>query len=195
MPKISPLLVAGIVLLFGANTLAQDMPTSFEVGVDYSLSHFIPALTGSQAHNLSGGGGSIVYYTPMKWLGVKMDLQGYASTTSTFTIPIGTPLVPKGGILNVQGNLFTYMFGPVIKKRGKIEPYGQVLVGGAYTNVYGNLFTAAAALGKSPNTNALCPDQWSWNRYSRQPRNISETGGGGISADSLLKPILRWREK
>jgi hypothetical protein len=44
MSKTSLFLTAGIVLLFGANILAQEnAPTTFEIGVDYSLSHFIPS--------------------------------------------------------------------------------------------------------------------------------------------------------
>jgi hypothetical protein len=47
------------------------------------------------------------------------------------------------------------MFGPVIKKRGKFEPFGEVLAGGAYTNLYGHLFTASGVVGTSPNNNAF----------------------------------------
>jgi hypothetical protein len=148
-------LAAGVVLLFGANTFAQEGPTTWEIGVNYSLAHFIPALTDSRSHNLNGGGGSAVYYTPIKWLGLKMDLQGYGSKTSAIGIPVGTPSLPGGGTATVQGNLFTYMFGPVIKKRGKFEPFGEVLVGGAYTNLYGNLSSAAGVVGASPNNNAF----------------------------------------
>jgi hypothetical protein len=39
--------------------------------------------------------------------------------------------------------------------RGKIEPFGEVLVGGAYTNLYGNLNTATGVVGASPNNNAF----------------------------------------
>jgi hypothetical protein len=153
--KISVLCVLGIALLFGAKAFAQDKPTTFEIGVDYSLSHFIPALPGSNAYNLNGGGGSVVYYTPIKWLGIKMDLQGYGSSTHNFLVPVGTPRLPGGGILSTQGNLFTYMFGPQIKMRGKFEPFGEVLLGGAYTNVYGHLVTASGLAGASPNSNAF----------------------------------------
>jgi len=155
MARISLFWIAGIALLFGANVFAQENPTTWEIGADYSLSHFIPALTGSRSHNLNGGGGSAVYYTPVKWLGLKMDLQGYGSKTSAIGIPVGTPRLPGGGTATVQGNLFTYMFGPVIKKRGKVEPFGELLVGGAYTNLYGNLFTATGVVGASPNNNAF----------------------------------------
>jgi hypothetical protein len=43
MSRISVLWLAGIALLFGVNALAQETPTEFEVGVNYSLVHFIPA--------------------------------------------------------------------------------------------------------------------------------------------------------
>ena len=156
MIKMSLFVAAGIALLFGANAVAQDnTPTTFEIGVDYSLAHFIPALPGSRSHNLNGGGGSLVFYTPAKWLGIKMDLQGYGSKTAAIGIPVGTALFPGGGTVTVQGNLFTYMFGPVIKKRGKVEPFGEVLVGGAYTNLYGHLLTASGVVGTSPNNNVF----------------------------------------
>lgn len=155
MSKSSLFLVAVIVFLFGANVVAQDQPTTWEIGVDYSLAHFIPALTGSRSHNLNGGGGSVVYYTPIKWLGIKMDLQGYGSKSSAIGIPVGTPNFPLGGTATVQGNLFTYMFGPQFKMRGKFEPFGEVLLGGAYTNLYGHLTTAAGVANASPNSNAF----------------------------------------
>jgi hypothetical protein len=88
-----------------------------------------------------------------------MDLQGYGSTTENFTVPGVTPLIvgapSGGGILSAQGNLFTYMFGPVIKKRGKIEPYAQVLLGGAHSNLYANAITAAQFSAASSDNNAF----------------------------------------
>jgi hypothetical protein len=153
--KRTPLLaLVAVVLLFGAGASAQEEPPTKEVGFNYSLVHFIPAATGTQAHNINGGGGSFVYY-PVKYFGLKVDLQGYASTTSTFVIPIGNSVVPNGGVFNVQGNLFTYMGGPIIRRQGKWEPYAQVLLGGAHSNVYGNLFTASQSLGAAPSNNAF----------------------------------------
>jgi hypothetical protein len=154
MSRISLISIAAIALLFGANALAQDKPTEFEVGLDYSLAHFIPSLPGSNSHNLSGGGGTLVYYTPIRWLGIKMDLQGYTGTTTNFVIPAGTPGLPLGGVLSAQGNLFTYMFGPVLKRRGKIEPYAQVLLGGAHSNLYANAIAASTAAHASSDNNA-----------------------------------------
>jgi hypothetical protein len=157
MSKFSLLWVAGVALLFGANTLAQDQPTKWEIGGDYSLVDFFPALPGSNSHVLNGGGLSLVYYD--HWLGFKADFQGYANAGKIFTgVPVVTNRIvgaPSTGTLTVNGDLATYLFGPVIKKRGKIEPFGEVLIGGAYSTVYANLFTAAGAVGKAPGNNSF----------------------------------------
>jgi hypothetical protein len=93
-----------------------------------------------------------------------MDLQGYTNTNQTFVIPVGNTLLPRGGTLTVSGNMFTYMFGPEIKKRGKWEPYGQLLIGGGHSNVYGNLvrsvtvnppFTTTTSASVAPDNNSF----------------------------------------
>lgn len=145
----------GVVFLLGANVFAQDQPTALEINMDYSLVNFHASVPGSTNANLNGGGGSIVYYTPIKWFGLKMDLQGYGSTVQNFNIPVGNTILPKGGVFEVNGNLFTYLFGPVIKKRGKIEPYGQLLIGGGHNNVYANLASAAALKSTAPANDAF----------------------------------------
>jgi hypothetical protein len=129
----------GVVFLLGANTFAQDQPTKVEVAVDFSWVHFDENAIGVNANNPLGGGGSFAYY-PISWFGIKADFQGYTNRKTTVTVPVGNPLLPGGGTATASGNLFTYMFGPVIKKRGRIEPYGQVLIGGAHSNLYGDLF-------------------------------------------------------
>jgi hypothetical protein len=57
----------------------------------------------------------------------------------------------------VQGNLFTYLFGPQIGIRtGKIRPFGHVLLGGAHSNVYGNLLkTSGVVFSKAPSGNCF----------------------------------------
>ncbi len=41
---------------------------------------------------------------------------------------------------NVNGNVFTYMFGPQIKKHsGVFQPFAEALFGAAHTNLYGNI--------------------------------------------------------
>jgi len=54
--------------------------------------------------------------------------------------------------------LFTYTFGPQIKYRaGKLEPFAEVLLGGAHTNFYANACNqnTGACGSKSPSNNAF----------------------------------------
>lgn len=146
--------VVGFALLLGTNVFAQDEPTKIEVGVDYSLIDFNPNLPGTTSQVLNGGGGSLVYF-PSHWFGIKMDLQGYTNSQQNFVIPVGNAALPLGGSFHVSGNVFTYMFGPEIKKRGKFEPFAELLIGGAHSNVYANLFTATGAAGVAPDNNSF----------------------------------------
>ena len=141
-------------LLFGKNALAQDKPTTWEIGGDYSLVDYFPALPGTSSHVLNGGGLSFVYYD--HWLGFKADFQGYANAGKSLT-GVTNPIIgaPSPAILTVNGDLATYLFGPVFKKRGKIEPFGEVLIGGAYTNVYASLFTAGGGVATAPGHNSF----------------------------------------
>ena len=142
-------------LLFGGSAFAQDSDSSkVEVSLDYSFVSFYPASTYAQRHSLNGGGGSFAYFW-MDLIGVKADFQGYASNTTKFVVPAGIPNL-EPGTYNVQGNLFTYMFGPVIQPRkNKFAPYGQVLFGAAHSNVYSNLFNAAGISGSAPSNNGF----------------------------------------
>jgi hypothetical protein len=136
--------------------------------MDGNLAHELPQIFGTACfagHVLNGGGLSIVYYK--HWLGFKADFQGYANAGKIVTgvplvnVPVvtnpivGAPSSPSTGTLAVNGDQATYLFGPVIKKRGKFEPFGEVLIGGAYTQVYASLFTAEGAVGKAPGNNSF----------------------------------------
>jgi Outer membrane protein beta-barrel domain len=134
--RISKLLVFCAVLLVGLAAWSQDFPRA-EVAADYSYARFYPVASGTQSLSLNGGGGALVVNLT-KYFGIKMDLQGYGSNTITWTNP-------AGGSLTAQGNLFTYLFGPQIKFRTpRFQPFAQVLLGGAHSNVYGNLTKACA---------------------------------------------------
>ena len=62
------------------------------------------------------------------------------------------PAIPVVG--NVQGNVFTYMFGPQIKKHsGKFQPFGQALFGAAHSNVYANIYDTINGITSSNNNN------------------------------------------
>jgi len=130
--------LVAVVLLLGLSAFAQEFPRS-EMAVEYSYVRYAPSASSTKGHSLNGGGGSIGYNFN-EYLGIKMDLQGFGSNTTTFSIPVSSKF-PAGGFGRVQGNLFTYLFGPEIKFRTpKIHPYGHLLFGGAHSNVYGNAF-------------------------------------------------------
>jgi hypothetical protein len=153
--KITKSIVFGAVLLFGLSALAQDFP-KIEVAVDYSYARYAASHTFAKSYSLNGAGGA-VDFNFTKHLGIKMDLQGYGSNTQRFTAAPGTAVCPLGCSANVQGNLFTYLFGPQIGIRtGKIRPYGQVLLGGAHSNVYGNLAAVSGVVfSKAPSGNSF----------------------------------------
>lgn len=128
----------GALVLLGVAACAQEFPRA-EVGVDYSYARYAPSTAFSQGHSLNGGGGSAVLNFN-EYLGIKMDLQGYGSNLNAFNIPASTNF-PNGVSGNIQGNLFTYLFGPQIKIRTPMaHPFVNLLFGGAHTNVYGNAF-------------------------------------------------------
>jgi hypothetical protein len=159
--KALKLVVFFAVLLIGLSAWAQVEYPKFEVGGDYSFIRYQPSAAYTKGHSLNGGGGSAVFNIN-EYIGLKMDLQGYGSNTSNFVIPV-TPNFPSGATANVQGNMFTYLFGPQIKFRApKIQPFGHLLFGGAHSNVYGNAFkticqlsVGACAFSKAPSGNAF----------------------------------------
>jgi hypothetical protein len=131
-------LIFGAILLLGLTAWAQEFPRA-ELGVDYSYARYSPSSSYSKGHSLNGGGGSATININ-EYLGIQMDLQGYGSNLTSFNIA-PNPTFPGGLNGSVQGNLFTYLFGPQIKVRAhNFQPFGHLLFGGAHTNVYGNAF-------------------------------------------------------
>ena len=161
--KIKVVLTFGAMLLFGVTAWAQEFPRA-EVGFDYSYARFAPSAPYSQGHSVNGGGGSVTFNIN-EYLGIKADLQGYGSNTNTFNIA-PNPTFPAGASGSVQGNLFTYTFGPEIKVRApKIHPFVDLLFGGAHTNVYGSAFhtlcqpiAGGCQLSKAPAAEAFAMD-------------------------------------
>jgi len=145
----------------GLSAWAQAEYPKAEVAADFALAVFDPNASFTSSHNLFGGGGSFTYNFS-KWIGIAAVLQGYGSQTNAFNIPAGTKF---GSItttsplsFNANGNLFTYLFGPRIKKHGRLQPFGEALFGGAHTNVYANVNRTVAAtiqiIGGAPNQTA-----------------------------------------
>ena len=136
--KVTRVLAFGAILLLGIAAWAQEFPRT-ELGVDYSYARFSPSTPYSKGHSLNGGGGSATFNIN-DYLGIQMDLQGYASNLTSFNIP-ANPTFPSGLSGSVEGNLFTYLVGPQIKVRAHhFQPFGNLLFGGAHTNVYADAF-------------------------------------------------------
>ena len=160
MKTVRSILIGASVVLLGLAAWAQEFPRT-EVAVDYSYARFNPTHYGLNGHSLNGGGGGLTINFN-EYLGIKMDLQGYGSNTTNLVIP-STINFPGGGTGKVQGDLFTYLFGPQIKFRMHgFQPYAQYLLGGAHSNVYGNAFATicqpivgGCAFSSAPSGNAF----------------------------------------
>lgn len=127
------LIVVAAVLLFSIGALAQDEYPKFEVPVGFSFVNVHPNTAQLTSFNVFGGGGGFVYNFS-SLVGIKADFFGYTQGT-------GQKVYQDGELVgNVSGNLFTYMFGPQIKKHsGKFQPFGEALFGAAHTNLDANL--------------------------------------------------------
>ena len=164
--KLRATLIVMAVILPGLAAWSQDPPKA-EIAIDYSYVRFaaFDFTTGKsfnfyRTYNLNGGGGSAVFNLG-RIFGLKAEFQGYASQSRNIVLPPGNPYIPQGAVVGVQGNLFTYMFGPQVAKRyGIFRPYAHALVGGAHSNVYGNAWTLLniTQFSKSPSSNAFAAD-------------------------------------
>src|SRR5215470_4228828 len=88
-------------------SVAQDYP-KIEVPVGFSFVNVHPNLTPITSFNIFGGGGQFDYNIgPV--IGIKADFMGYTQGNG-----LKTRLTNQGYTIfgDVQGNLFTYMFGP-----------------------------------------------------------------------------------
>jgi len=139
-----------VTLLCGGFACGQD-DHKVEATGDYSYFRANPGLPKYfNSQNLNGGGGQLTFFiTPN--IGFAGDLQGYGSYTQC---------TKPGAVIQgcASGNLFTYMFGPQLKARmGKLEPFAEVLLGGAHSNFYGNACSKVTGLcgSKSPSNNAF----------------------------------------
>jgi hypothetical protein len=150
--KVRNAILMGIALLFANTVLAQETQ-KVEVSVNYSYLRFNPEMSQLNSRSFIGGGGSISYNFA-KEFAIKAEFMGYGSTdfTTTFTSPTVTTrgtILP--GTYSSQGNMFTYLFGPVIKfPSSKVTPFGEILWGGSNSNGYVNLSKSIRTIGASP---------------------------------------------
>ena len=154
--KVRIAMLMGIALFMGETGFAQDYDT-WEESLDYSFARGNPANVG-KPFSLNGGGGALVYNFN-GFIGVKVDLQGYGSTTRTvnnFVVvnPQGVTTIVNSGA--VQTNLFTYMAGPQLRiPTHTFKPFAEFLFGGALTHFHGNLATGASTTNVNTSNNAF----------------------------------------
>ena len=142
--------VFAFALLVTLTAVAQEVP-KFEVPVGFSFVNVHPDLSPITSFNVFGGGGGFVYnVTP--WIGIKADFQGYTQGSG-----LRNQLQSQGFAGQVNGNVFTYLFGPQIKKHsGKLQPFGQALFGAAHSNLYASILTDEGRITSgSSNNNAF----------------------------------------
>ncbi len=134
-------LVLAFVSLLSITAFAQDYP-KFEVPIGFSFVNVHPNLAPITSFNMFGGGGGFVYNVN-SLIGIKADFFGYTQGSGL------RDQLKKDGLVagNVNGNAFTYMFGPQFKKHsGMFQPFGQALFGAAHTNAYATILTGEGKL-------------------------------------------------
>ena len=148
--KLKHTLLVFVPMLLATTAFGQD--EKWNVSTDYSYLRFNPSLTGLQTRSFNGGGGA-VQWNLLKFVGIKADLQGYGSTSWTVTYP--NPIVtPKGtvpaGTYRTNGNMFTWMFGPVVRfPASRFTVFAQTLFGGSNSNGYGSFIKQIDQAGGS----------------------------------------------
>src|SRR5258705_11173076 len=123
-------ILLGILLQFGSSVYAQNSQ-KVEVFGEYSYLRFNPTLSYLKNRSFNGGGG--VQYNFKEYFGFKAEFMGYGSTD--FTIPPGTYNIPKlspnpiviTAPITTEGNMFTYLFGPVVRVPiSRVTPFGEL---------------------------------------------------------------------
>ena len=139
--KIATNFLFAAILVFGTSLAAQEsyQVDRAEVFLEYSYLRFSPTITDLSSRSFNGGGGG-AQLNFLKILGIKADFMGYGTTTFSRTV---------GGVTyHASANMYTYMFGPVIRiPIWRVKPFGEVLFGASHTNGYVNLNNAIVAGG------------------------------------------------
>ena len=114
---------------------ADDSVPKIEVPVGFSFINVHPNLDPITSFNVFGGGGQFDVNFG-RYLGIKADLMGYTQGSG-----LRNQLENHGFAGQVSGNLFTYTFGPQIKKHtGRVQPFAEFLFGAAHTNSYAQAY-------------------------------------------------------
>lgn len=141
--------VIAFVLLGALPALAQEFP-KVEVAAGYSFVNVHPNLAPITSFNVNGGGGAFVYNIS-NWIGIKADFFGYDAGSG-----FKNDIRKTGYSGSASGNVFTYLFGPQIKKHsGRLQPFGEALFGAAHTNAYATILKAQNIYNGDGNNNGF----------------------------------------
>lgn len=156
------LLVTVFVAVLALGAVGQDSSSpqsgretypEIEVAAGFSFLCACPNISYFKHFYLYGGGGAAVYNIK-SWIGAKAEFMGY-TTSGGFE----NQFTHLGAVSAGSGNLFTYTFGPQVKKQwGWFRPFGEFLVGGAHSNAYAKIFsieTGVISGGGSQNAFAM----------------------------------------
>lgn len=133
------LFVVLIAVLASLGAWAQEEGTpKIEVPILFSLANIHPNVTPITSFNLYGGGGQFdVNFGRV--FGIKAEFMGYTQGSG-----LRNQLSSIGYAGQLNGNAFSYMFGPQFKKHsGKVQPFAEVLLGAFHTNAYATIVNAA----------------------------------------------------
>jgi opacity protein-like surface antigen len=150
----SLLLLMGIATVMEPALFAQEAPNKVDVFLEYSYLRFNPTIPHANNRSFNGGGGEVTFNISSAF-GIKAEFLGYGSTTWSTTLT--SPLVTRRGIVpagtySTQANMFTYLFGPVVRfPRSRISPFGEILFGGSNSNGYANFTRAVNLVGGTLN--------------------------------------------
>ena len=144
------LLSAGLLMGIGVSA-AQDVPKA-EISLGYSYVNVHPDLPPITSYNINGGAAGFVFNAG-HYFGIKGEFADYVGNG-------GAQLRAHGFNGNVSGNLFTYEFGPQIKKHsGRFQPFGEALFGAAHSGsqaqIYNSIHGISGSGGSSNNTFAM----------------------------------------
>jgi len=169
----------GRVVLFvsitGIGLFGQSVPQiEFSAGYSYMDFHAnVPQLT---SNSFNGAEGAVVF-NAVSWLGIKAEVTGW-SFGSGWT----RRLQELGYTGPSSTNMFTYQFGPQIKKHsGILQPFAHTLYGVAHSSGY-----AAVLRAKGNGTFVLTPNGGNENAFAM------ELGGGidiPVSRSVQFRPV------
>ena len=166
--------LAGLILLTVGAALAQDFPkvetSPAFMYIRTPISYSNGTTSIKQSFNCAGGGGTFAYNIS-SLIGIAADLGGCKYFGQTVPAQVST---------KIDGNGFTYLFGPRITlRKGKLNPFFEVNFGGMRISL--------SCKSSSTNCNAFSHG----NTYSKNA--FALTAGGGfdirLSKKFSLRPI------